>query len=275
MSTSTQVKAGFWAAQREVLGRLDIAWTLASRELKGRYRGSWLGFLWTFAEPLLLTCIFFFIFVIVFKREYPNYLLFLVSGMLPFFFFNKAVGKSTVSIVSFASLIRQIYCPRQVFVLVGIFSELYHFVLALLVLAPFYLFYQTTPRLSLLAIPAFLYATVILFFFCVGLGLLFGAMNVFVRDTNFFVTLLMRMWFYMTPIFYSVESLSESSPTMHFIYYLNPMVPILDIYRWILVPTEPAPQLLFIGIATVEIFLSLLVGVYFFHRNDSAMVKML
>jgi ABC-type polysaccharide/polyol phosphate export permease len=272
VSTSTQTKAGFWAAQREVLGRLDIAWTLASRELKGRYRGSWLGFLWTFAEPLILSGIFFLIFVVFFQQQTDYYLIYLLAGLLPFTFFSKAVGKSAVSIVSFGSLIRQIYCPRQVFVLVGIISELYHFVFALLVLIPFYAYYQVAPGASILAL---LPATLLLTVFSLGLGLLFGAMNVFVRDTNFFVTLLMRMWFYLSPIFYYVDRLDGVSPTLRTLYFCNPTVPILELFHWALVPGHPMPPLEFVALATLEALAAFVVGVWFFHRNDSAMVKML
>lgn len=259
-------------SQRRGFQYFHIAWTLAKRELKGRYRGSWLGFFWTFVEPLLLTFIFFFIFVVIFRQDHQNYLIYLLAGMLPFFFLNSTVVKSTVSLSGYASLIRQVYCPREVFVMVGVLSELYHFVFSLVVLTPFYFYYGVLPSWRIIGlIPALLLITL----FSYGLGLFCASLNVFVRDTRFFITLLFRMWFYLTPIFYTVERLHNLGPTAIHLYNLNPMVPLLGIFRWALVPGESLPAPHFLGIMTAEIFLATLVGAVFFARNDNTAVKML
>ncbi len=260
------------SSQRRGLAYFRIAWALAQRELKGRYRGSWLGFLWTFAEPLILTFIFFFIFVIVFRQDHPNYLLYLLGGMLPFFFLQNSVVKATNSLLTYSTLIRQIYCPREIFVVVGILSELYHFVLSLVVLAPFYFYYETLPTWRVVAVvPAILLVTV----FAYGMGLFFASLNIFIRDTRIFINLLFRMWFYITPIFYTVDRLAQASPTVHFLYNLNPLVPLFGIFRWALVPSEPLPELQFIVIMLLQVLFAAAAGVVFFARNDNATVKLL
>lgn len=259
-------------SQRRGFAYFNIAWTLAKRELKGRYRGSWLGFLWTFVEPLILTFIFFFIFVVIFKQQYPNYLLYLLGGMLPFFYLQNSVVKATNSLLGFSTLIRQIYCPREVFVMVGVLGELYHFVFSLVVLAPFYFYYGTLPTWRIVAIvPAILLITI----FAYGMGLFFASLNVFVRDTRIFIGLLFRMWFYVTPIFYTLERFSEASPTAFFIINLNPLVPLFGIFRWALLPTEALPEMQYLLIMLLEIMLAAIVGIVFFARNDNTTVKLL
>jgi ABC-type polysaccharide/polyol phosphate export permease len=259
-------------AQRRAFSFFRIAWTLASRELRGRYRGSWLGFLWTFVEPLVLAFIFFFIFVKVFDQHYPLYLLYLLSGMLPFFFLQNSVVKATGSLLAFSTLIRQIFCPREVFVMVGILSELYHFVFSLFVLAPFYLYYGVAPGWRIVFV---LPAIALIATLAYGLGLFLASLNVFVRDTRFFIGLVFRMWFYLTPIFYTIERFREMSPTAFFLYNLNPLVPLSGLFRWSLLPAEPLPDPVFLGIMLLEVAIALVAGVWYFSRNDNTAVKML
>ncbi len=261
----------FFQEYRRVLGHSRVALALAKRELKARYRSSWLGFLWTFIEPFLLMCIFFFIFVIVFGQKRENYLLYLNCGMLPFFCFSNSVNKATASVVANTALIRQIYCPRQIFVLVGVLSEMYHFTLSLVVFVPFYIYYQVAPGVQVIAV---IPITILLALFCVGLGLFLGAFNVFVRDTSIFMGLIMRLWFYMTPIFYDVTLLKGLPNWVLHIYHINPLTTLAGLYRWALI-SEPLPSWNYIGILVGEVAASLVIGTVYFYRRDNDIVKAL
>ena len=255
-----------------IFKHLDIAWSLAKRELKGRYRGSWLGFLWTLMDPLIMMAIFYFIFAVVFQRDYPHYLLYLMSGLLPYFFLNQGLLKATNCMTTYGPLIRQIYCPRQLFVAVGILSELYHFCLALVALVPLYIYYGFVPDLrALWIIPV----TLMLALLILGLGLITSVINVFFRDMGFLVSHILRMWFYITPVFYNIHAVKSIPDKLMFFYRLNPLVPILEIYRWALMQREPAPDPRFIGIAAIQVLVFLVVGLLIFHRLDNSMVKML
>lgn len=259
--------------QKDTLNYFNIAWTLAGRELKGRYRGSWLGFLWTFVDPLMMMAIFSFIFMVVFsRRDYPHYLLYLMSGMLPFFYFNNSLIKATNSMLTYSPLIRQIYCPREIFVLSCVLSELYHFSLGLIALIPLYIYYGIAPHWkAFLIIPNTLLLTV----FVLGLSLLFSSLNVFIRDVAYLISHLLRMWFYLTPVFYPLAQFSVKHKGLLFIYQLNPLVTILQIYRWALMPNDPFPQPMFVGILLAEIVIVFAIGLIFFRWQDNAMVKML
>lgn len=262
----------FWHEQRECFRHFDIVWVLAQRELKGRYRGSWLGFAWTFVEPLLLMGIFFFIYVIIFDQSYPYYLLYLISGMLPFFFLNNSLSKATGSMLAYSSMIRQIYCPRQIFVLAGVLSELNHFCFGIVVLSPLYLYYGVMPGLKVLfVIPN----TIVLTLLITGLGFFLSVFNVFVRDTQFLVSITLRMWFYMSPVFYTTERLDTVPEPFRSIYYLNPLVPILEVYRWSLTSTERFPDLYYYLITCVITLTLFVLGSFYFHRRSNAMVRML
>lgn len=220
----------------------------------------------------MLTAIFFFIFTVIFEQNYPNFVLYLISGMLPFLYFSKAVVASANSIVSYSSLIQQIACPRQVFAVTGIMSELYHLCFASLVLVPLYVYYGFMPGLKALAV---IPNTIVLTLLIVGLGLFLAALNVFVRDTAIVMALVMRMWFYMTPIFYTTERLDSAPDTVQFLYYLNPLVTVLEVYRWALLKGEPFPSLLHLAILGGETVAALIVGLTYFHWKENAMVKLL
>lgn len=263
---------GFLTQQKRLYEHFPIARSLAMRELKARYRGSWLGFSWAFVEPLVLSAIFFFIFVIIFQQQYHDYLLYLLTGLLPFFAFSNSVNKATGSMMAFGTLIRQVYCPREIFAMVGILGEFFHFALALFVLIPAYLYYQTAPPPQVIFV---LPATLLLMLFSYGIGLFFASLSVFVRDTSIFVGLVMRLWFYLCPIFYTMGRLEDTTLWVQIVYKLNPLVPLLSIFRWALVATEPPPDPLWVGIMLVQILVVLVGGALFFHVNENSMVKML
>ena len=242
--------SGFLTHQNRLYEHFDIAKSLAVRELKARYRGSWLGFSWAFVEPLVLSGIFFFIFVVIFQQQYPNYLLYLLTGLLPFFAFSNSVNKATGSMTSFGPLIRQVYCPREVFVMVGILGEFFHFSLALLVLIPAYLYYQVLPPLQLVFVVP---AALLLMAMSYGIGAFFASLSVFIRDTSIFVGLILRLWFYLCPIFYTIHRLDTSPLWAQIVYKLNPLVTLLGVFRWALLPGEALPDPLWLGIMLGQI----------------------
>jgi ABC-type polysaccharide/polyol phosphate export permease len=250
----------------------EITWALAKRELKGRYRGYWLGFLWTFADPVIQMAIFYFIFAIVFSRDYPQYLLYLMTGMLPYSLLNQGLMRATNSMITYGPLIRQIYCPRRIFVFVGIIAELYQFIFALTALIPLYFVYHYWPGLKILVIVP---NTALLTVLIIGIGLVSSVANVFLRDTAHLIQLGLRMWFYITPIFYTTSMIKDLNGFFLFVYRLNPMVPILEVYRWALLENEPIPDLLALGIASLEILVLIVIGNLIFRRLDNSMVKML
>lgn len=254
---------------RELYEYRDLLTTLAFKELKVQYRGSFLGFFWSLLNPLLMMLIFSFVFAYVFKFGIKNFPVFFLCGLLPWNFFSLSMTVATGSVVANGNLIKKVYFPREILPLSAVLANLINFLLSLTVLFAFliyygYNFYAYIPLLIL----AILIETVM----TAGLAFFLAGINVYFRDIQYIVTVVLMALFYATPIIYNLERVQQSYWMTHYpwlmvIYKLNPLVPIISIYRDVLY-SQVVPSLdIFlyaIGSATVMIF----VGFYIFHRLE-------
>jgi ABC-type polysaccharide/polyol phosphate export permease len=176
--------------------------SLVARELKARYRGSVLGFFWSFINPLILLTIY----SVVFATFLPNrsviepYALFLFCGILPWTWFSASLNEASTSLVAGANLIRKVMFPAEVLPLVSVLSNMVHFLLGLPILAGFLLYFEHTPDLAdLFWFPV---VVVIQLVFTAGLALLLAALTTFFRDIRDLLSHILTFWFFATPIIY-------------------------------------------------------------------------
>ena len=177
--------------------------SLVARELKARYRGSVLGFFWSFINPLILLTIY----SVVFATFLPNraeliepYGLFLFCGILPWTWFSSSLNEASTSLVAGANLIRKVMFPAEVLPLVSVLSNMVHFLLGLPILAGFLLYFEHTPDLAdLFWFPV---VVVIQLVFTAGLALLLAALTTFFRDIRDLLSHILTFWFFATPIIY-------------------------------------------------------------------------
>lgn len=232
-------RRGIWDPLRylgELLTYRHMIRYLVIRDLKVRYRRSALGFAWSFLNPLLMMAVFTLVFTALRQHSIAKYPIFLLSGLLPWQWFSNAIMAASSSIASNAALVRKVYFPREVLPLVAVLSNLANYLLALIPFAAFMLLYQVpvTPWIALLPL-----VMIAQFLFTFGLGLILSTADVFYRDTKEIVQVIMSLWFFLTPIFYSSDTLSGT--IARWINTLNPMAPIVSAYRAILYAGEP-PQ---------------------------------
>ncbi|HXV60563.1 MAG TPA: ABC transporter permease [Vicinamibacteria bacterium] len=236
--------------------------SLVVRELKARYRGSVLGFLWSFINPLLQLLIYWFVFSYIMPARdaygMSPYALFLFTGILPWTWFSSSVLESSAVLIASGNLIKKILFPAEVLPIVVVVSNLVHFLLGLPILLVFLIYYGKI-QLSLLAFPA---VVLIQFVFTLGLCLFVSALAVHFRDVQAIIGNLMMLWFFASPVIYSYLSLSPS--VQRFLNY-NPMTHVLVGYHQTLFTGSIGhwPWLLFLGPVSVGVFL---VGYYFFDR---------
>ena len=209
---------------------------MTEKELRARYKYTVFGFLWLVANPILQMLVIGFIFMFFMKEPVEHYYYFLFIGLLVWNFFSLSLTKATPSIVFERSLIKKAYFPRAVIPLSIILSNFIHFVLAFLIFVIPVLFLGT---LSVASIPYLLIAYCLLLMFTVGISLLTCALNVRFRDVNFFVQAILLLWFYATPIVYS---LSQMPRDLLWIWRFNPMTSILQLFQHALLGA-PAPGL--------------------------------
>ena len=223
---------------RLLLRHRGLVQTLVARELKARYRGSVLGFFWSFANPLLLLLVYTFVFSVVlpgFRADLEPYALFLFCGLLPWTWFSSALLESSNVLITHGNLIKKVLFPAEILPIVAVLANMFHFFFALPVLGGFIAFYAATGQLPgrLHAVELVWMPVVIAvqFLLTLGLGLILSALTVHFRDIRDLLGNLLTLWFFSTPIIYPMSMLP---PGGKFLMDLNPFAHLAISYQEIL-----------------------------------------
>ena len=191
--------------------------TLVVRDVKARYRGSVLGFFWSFANPLLLLMVYTFVFSVVLPARFEgvdeNYVLFLFCGLLPWIWFSSALTESSNSLLTDGNLIKKVLFPAEVLPVVSVVANMIHFFLALPILfLALGLFASRAPTISELV--WFPVVIAVQFLLTLGLGMLLAALTVHFRDIKDLLSNLLTLWFFATPILYPWTLVSDRGPAL-------------------------------------------------------------
>jgi len=187
---------------QEVFRYRSLIHSLILRELKARYRGSVLGFLWTFLNPLLLLGVYALVFNVYFRIQMEHYAGFMFTGLLPWIWFSSSLMEGTNAITSGGSLITKVLFPGQLLPLVKVGSNLMNFLLSLPILFVFLGFMGIFPGWNLCWLPLIL---LVHFAFIAGLVLGLATLNVFLRDIQHILVNLLTLWFFLTPVLYPLS----------------------------------------------------------------------
>jgi lipopolysaccharide transport system permease protein len=189
------------------------------------------------------------------------YPIFSYAALVPWTFFASGLGQSSNSLVGSANLITKVYFPRLVMPISSVISGTVDFVLAFIVLLGMMLFYGIVPTINVIWLPLLLLLALVA---ALGVGLWLSAMNVQFRDVRYIVPFLTQFWLFATPIAYPSSLLSEPWRTL---YGLNPMVGVVEGFRWALLGTNTAPGLVVIASSLAALFL-LVSGAFYFRRME-------
>ncbi len=203
---------------------------LTLREIKARYKQSFLGFFWVVLNPFFQMLIMSFVFSNILRIENLGvpYPIFLYAGLLPWTFFVSSISSSMSVFVENSSLIKKIYFPREILVLSTIFAKAFDFFLSAIIFFLLMIYFKVQfTYFIFLFIPIFF----IQFLFTYSLGLILSALNLFYRDIQYLFNLILTLWFYATPVIYATEFFPEK---YRFIFKLNPMAVIINGYRQVL-----------------------------------------
>lgn len=209
----------------------DLIIVLTQKELKVRYKNTFLGYIWSIANPLFYACIYFVAFKIFMRIQIENYTLFLIAALFPWQWFANSIGTSPTIFIANASLVKKVNFPRETVVLADIFNNMIHLLLSIPVIVIFLLFYSKSPSFSwFYGIPVLL---LIQFFIIYGLALAIASLNLFFRDLERIVVLIITFLFFLTPIFYSANYISDKAPPKLYSLYLwlNPLAPLIISWR--------------------------------------------
>jgi ABC-type polysaccharide/polyol phosphate export permease len=242
-----------------------LIYSLVARELKARYRGSVLGFLWSVINPLLLLLIYSFIFTTIMPNREPGlqpFALFMLCGILPWTWFAASLTEASGSLIAGGNLIKKVLFPAEVLPIVSVLANMVHFFLALPIVALVLIWYRHWPDPpGLLWLPLVVLVQLV---FTSGLALVLAALTVHFRDIRDILANVLMLWFFSTPIIYAWYQ-KEVLP-YRWLFNLNPFTHLAVSYQEILFfygPYDHWRWLLALGVASIGIFLA---GYWLFDR---------
>ena len=227
---------GVSARVRAIVAHRSVLKLLITRDLKVKYEKSILGYVWAILEPLLLASVYYFVFGIIMGVGTQDYLVYLLSGLLPWLWSSSTINASTGALTGQARLIKTSSVPREIWVLRLVGAKWVDYLLSLPVLVLFAILYQRPPHLGHLALlPLVMIVQAILL---TGIALLLSSISVMARDVKNIVKIVMRLLFYFSPILYGFEKIQKLPDIIVRFYTLNPFVGILELNRAIWFPDE-------------------------------------
>ncbi|MGO4493265.1 ABC transporter permease [Arthrobacter sp. 2YAF22_2] len=226
------VKPGSGRGLLDVYGDRFLLKLLVRKEIKIRYRGSVLGLLWSYVKPLMQFLIYYIALGIFLNLEHgtPNYAVYLFAGIVLVNFFTESLSNSTRSIVDNRDLIRKIYLPRELFPVATVWVSAAHFLPQLVVLIGACLLVGWAP--SILQLAAVILIFVMVSVLATGLGLMFGAVNVYFRDSENIVDMIVMVVTWASPVLYVWSMVERVMGPWYWLYQLNPMTTAVEVFHW-------------------------------------------
>jgi len=241
----------------------ELLYFLTWRDILVRYKQTVLGVAWAIIQPLFTMVVFSLFFGKLAKIPSDNipYPIFSYAALVPWTFFSNSLTKASNSLVGHAALIRKIYFPRLAMPIAAVLSGIVDFVVAFIVLLGMMLFYGIVPSIHVFWLSGLLLLALVT---SLGVGLWLSAMNVQFRDVHYIVPFITQFWLFATPVAYPSSLLAEPWRTL---YGINPMVGVVEGFRWALLSTDTAPGLMIIVSSLVSLTL-LIGGAYYFRRME-------
>ena len=241
----------------------ELLYFLAWRDIKIRYKQTVLGAAWAIIQPFFTMVVFslFFGALAGVPSDGIPYPIFSFAALVPWTFFANSLNQSSNSLVNSANLIQKVYFPRLAVPIASVVSGVVDFILAFLVLLAMMLYYGIAPTLNALWLPFFFLLGLVT---ALGVSLWLSAMNVRFRDIRYTVPFLIQFWMFSTPIAYSSSLLSEPWRTL---YGLNPMVGVVEGFRWGLLGTNTAPGPIIL-VSSLMAIVILIGGAFYFRRVE-------
>jgi lipopolysaccharide transport system permease protein len=240
----------------------ELAYFLVWRDLKVRYKQTVLGIAWALVQPIVTVVIF----SIVFGRiaDLPSdavpYPVFTLTALLPWQLFSSAFTGAANSVVGSASLVSKVYFPRLVVPIAAVLTTLVDFLVWLLLLVAMLAWYQVIPSANVVWVPALVVLTVGV---ALGIGLWVAALNVRYRDVRFLLPFVLQVWLFASPVAYSLALVPSE---WRVLYGLNPLVGVVQGFRWAILGSE-APGMLLLA-STVVTVAAVLLGAMYFRRTE-------
>jgi len=229
------------------------------KEIRGRYKNSVLGVLWTFLNPLLQLAVYAFVFPLILRVTQEYYVIFVCVGLIPWTFFTVTVMQSASTIIANGNIVKKVYFPREILPISVVTSATVNFLISTIIIVFFCILFGLGITRYILFYPIIL---IIQYIFQLGVAFILSSFTVYFRDLEHFVQIAIMVLFYATPIVYSGDSIPER---FRFLLNLNPMVHIINAYRDIFY-NQIMPNLLHLGILFLLSIIFCIIGYFVFKK---------
>lgn len=222
-------------AIKEIYNYRQMVIGLVRKELRGRYKGSALGFLWTFINPLLQLLVYTLVFSVIMRAGIDKYYIFLFVALVPWMFFASSINEGASCIIASGDMVKKIYFPREVIPLSKVVANFVNMLLCFVVVFAVLIItgFGVNP-VAVLFLPIIM---IVEFVLCLGMALLVSGICVYVRDLQYILSIITMAWQFLTPVMYSSEMVTgqlSNHPILLKIWNLNPTTPMINAYRDIL-----------------------------------------
>ena len=239
---------------------------LVLKDIKLKYRRSFLGYLWSILNPLMIMVIMVIVFSNMFRFDIINYPVYLIIGQTLFGFVSESTNQAMWSITGNAALMKKTYVPKYIFTLSKVTSSFVNTVFSLGAMIIVFVICKIKPNTNMLFIPVILFQ---MYIFCTGLGMILAQGTVFFRDIQYIYLAVLTAWMYLTPIFYPIQQLPLSLQKI--IKHFNPLYSYITQFRIIVLEGAfPDPRLILYGFAVA--FAVLIVGTIVFFKNQDKFI---
>ncbi len=226
------------------------------KEIRGKYKGSFLGILWSFINPLLQVAVYAIVFPYIMRVKTENYLQYLIVGIIPWTFFTTVLNQGMITVRMNAGIIKKVYFPREILPISVALSGLVNFFISCIIIVLFCVLGGVGISWHIILLPVF---AVIQFFLTLGVVMALSAINIYVKDTEYLINFIVNMLFYATPILYPVTLFPQK---IRWVLYANPLTELITAYRDIFMYHQlPAllPTLYLVCITIAVFFIGLLI----------------
>ena len=247
----------------------ELVYFLTWRDILVRYKQTLLGATWAVLQPLMQMVVFNFLFgsmANISTGGIPRPI-FTFSALLPWNLFSKALSDTSNSLVANRNMITKVYFPRLAVPIASVLSGVVDFLIAFVILIGMMFYYQVSLPASVWLVPIFIVLALVI---ALGVGLWFSAWNLHYRDVRYFIPFLSQFWMLASPIAYPLSEIPEQWQTL---YMINPMVGVVEGFRWVLLGGDPVPQLALVFSAVIGL-LVLISGLFYFRRMERTFADM-
>lgn len=236
------------------------------KEIRGRYKGSFLGVLWSFVNPLLQVLVYAIVFPYIMRVKTPNYLQYLIVGIIPWTFFTTVMNQGMITIRTNSDIIKKVYFPREILPISVVLSGLVNFFISCIIILLFCIFGGLGISWHLILLP---FIAILQSLFSLGLVFALSAINIYIKDTEYIVQFILNMVFYATPILYQASLFPKK---LRWAIDINPLGGMIEAYRdiFMLHRVPPASSLIYLTIISIVVFF---IGLAIFRKLEKGFAE--